>query len=163
MFHAGHVDFLRAARALGDFLLVGVHNDVVVNRHRGGNLPIMNLNERVLSVLACTHVGDVVIDPPWHMTRDMISALRIAVVAHGTTHDANDDGGRDPYEVPKEMGIFETISSKGVGCALTVDSIVRRIQANHERMSKKVQRKMVAEREYYAERYGYAKPKASAA
>ena len=47
-FHAGHVQFLKQARALGDFLLVGVHNDVLVNRHRGRNFPIMNLNERVL-------------------------------------------------------------------------------------------------------------------
>ena len=28
MFHAGHVAFLEAAQALGDYLLVGVHNDV---------------------------------------------------------------------------------------------------------------------------------------
>lgn len=46
----GHVDFLRRAKALGDFLLVGVHNDVAVNTARGSNYPIMNLNERVLSV-----------------------------------------------------------------------------------------------------------------
>jgi cytidyltransferase-like protein len=50
MFHAGHVEFLRAAAALGDYLLVGVHNDAVVNKHRGSNFPIMNTNERTLSV-----------------------------------------------------------------------------------------------------------------
>ena len=105
MFHAGHVAFL-AARARGDYLLVGVHNDAVVNRHRGRNFPLLNLNERVLSVLACKHVDDVLIDPPWHMTREMVAALRIAVVAHGTTHDANDDGGRDPYEAPKALGVY---------------------------------------------------------
>ena len=31
--------------------MAGVHNDAVVNRHRGANFPVMNLNERVLSVL----------------------------------------------------------------------------------------------------------------
>ena len=39
----------------------------------------MNLNERVLSVLSCKSTGDVVIDPPWHLTREMIAALKIAV------------------------------------------------------------------------------------
>ena len=152
MFHAGHVAFLADARARGDYLLVGVHNDAVVNRHRGRNFPLLNLNERVLSVLACKHVDDVLIDPPWHMTREMVAALRIAVVAHGTTHDANDDGGRDPYEVPKALGVYVELPSR---FPLTVDTIVERINANHERLAAKVQKKMVAEGDYYANRYGF--------
>ena len=152
MFHAGHVDLLRRARSLGDFLLVGVHSDVLVNSKRGANFPIMNLNERTLSVLSCRYVGDVVIDPPWHMTREMVAALRIAVVAHGTTHDANDDGGRDPYEVPKALGVYVELPSR---FPLTVDTIVERINANHERLAAKVQKKMVAEGDYYANRYGF--------
>jgi len=153
MFHAGHVALLAAARALGDYLLVGVHNDVVVNRHRGRNFPIMNLNERTLSVLSCRHVSDVVIDPPWHMTRDMIAALGISVVAHGSKHDPNDDGGRDPYAVPKEMGIFVEVPSSA---DLTVDAVVSRIHANHERLQAKVEKKLASEREYYDARYGFA-------
>jgi hypothetical protein len=34
-------------------VIVGVHNDSVVNQRRGMNLPIMNMHERVLSVLGC--------------------------------------------------------------------------------------------------------------
>jgi ethanolamine-phosphate cytidylyltransferase len=152
MFHAGHVSFLEAARKLGDFLLVGVHNDVVVNKRRGANFPILNTNERVLSVLACKHVGDVVIDPPWVMTKEMIAALKISVVAHGSTNDPNDDV-EDPYAVPKQMGIFHSIPST---VDLTVHAIVTRIQSNHERMRAKVERMMQAEKEYYADRYGFA-------
>jgi ethanolamine-phosphate cytidylyltransferase len=37
----------------GDYVIAGVHGDSVVNSHRGMNLPIMNLHERVLSVLGC--------------------------------------------------------------------------------------------------------------
>uniref|UniRef100_A0A2N9F5G2 ethanolamine-phosphate cytidylyltransferase n=1 Tax=Fagus sylvatica TaxID=28930 RepID=A0A2N9F5G2_FAGSY len=32
LFHAGHVEILRVARELGDFLLVGIHNDQTVRR-----------------------------------------------------------------------------------------------------------------------------------
>lgn len=53
VFHVGHLDFLEQARKLGDFLIVGLHTDPVVNRYKGSNYPIMNLHERVLSVLAC--------------------------------------------------------------------------------------------------------------
>lgn len=53
MFHAGHIEALEAARSLGDYLIVGIFNDDVVNQYRGENFPIMNLNERTLSVLGC--------------------------------------------------------------------------------------------------------------
>eukprot|EP01032_Pedospumella_encystans_P010428 gene10428-12188_t len=53
MFHAGHIEILEKARKLGDYVIVGVHNDSIVNQRRGMNLPIMNLHERVLSVLGC--------------------------------------------------------------------------------------------------------------
>jgi len=50
MFHAAHVSFLEDAAKLGDYLLVGVHADSVLHNKRGGSYPILNLNERVLSV-----------------------------------------------------------------------------------------------------------------
>eukprot|EP00913_Durusdinium_trenchii_P025657 g24081.t1 len=50
MFHCGHVDLLRKAKNLGDLLIVGVHADAVVNKHRGSNYPIMNMQERTLSL-----------------------------------------------------------------------------------------------------------------
>lgn len=53
LFHVGHLDFLEAASVYGDYLIVGLHTDPVVNRYKGSNYPIMNLHERVLSVLAC--------------------------------------------------------------------------------------------------------------
>lgn len=53
LFHVGHLDFLEKARAEGDYLIIGLHTDPIVNRYKGSNYPIMNLHERVLSVLAC--------------------------------------------------------------------------------------------------------------
>jgi len=43
----------RQARDFGDYLLVGILGDEHINRHRGANFPILNLNERVLSVMGC--------------------------------------------------------------------------------------------------------------
>lgn len=53
IFHVGHLDFLEKAHQHGNFLIVGLHTDPVVNQYKGLNYPIMNLHERVLSVLAC--------------------------------------------------------------------------------------------------------------
>lgn len=53
LFHPGHLDFLEQARKHGDYLIVGIHPDHVVSWYKGFGYPIMNLHERLLSVLAC--------------------------------------------------------------------------------------------------------------
>jgi hypothetical protein len=53
-----HTGVPQEARKLGDFLLVGLHTDEDVSGRRGPHLPIMNLHERSLSVLACKHVDE---------------------------------------------------------------------------------------------------------
>ncbi|MBA0737708.1 hypothetical protein Gogos_011159 [Gossypium gossypioides] len=75
LFHAGHVEILRVARELGDFLLVGTHNDQTISAKRGTHRPIMNLHERSLSVLACRYVDEVIIGAPWEVSKDMVSTI----------------------------------------------------------------------------------------
>jgi glycerol-3-phosphate cytidylyltransferase-like family protein len=73
----------------GDYVIVGIHGDSAVNKRRGGNLPLMNLHERLLSVLGCKFTNDVLIDAPLEITPDMIASLRITEVVHGTESDHN--------------------------------------------------------------------------
>jgi hypothetical protein len=47
------------AKEAGDFLLVGLHTDEDVQARRGPHMPIMNVHERALSVLACKCVDEV--------------------------------------------------------------------------------------------------------
>ena len=53
LFHVGHVDLLEKVKKEGDYVIVGIHPDNAVNSYMHKNFPIMNLHERVLSVLAC--------------------------------------------------------------------------------------------------------------
>jgi len=150
MFHAGHGLILERAKKLGDYLIVGVHNDIVVNKTRGKNFPIMNLNERVLSVLGCKHVADVLIDAPWDITDEMIQSLGITVVVRGT-QSADTDADTDRYRVPIERGIFRKIDSP---LDLSVDEILGRIQKNRDRYMVKFEKKKAKEDAYYDARYG---------
>ena len=52
LFHIGHVETLKRAKEMGDYLLVGVHDDQTVNLYKGSNFPIMGLNDRVMCVLS---------------------------------------------------------------------------------------------------------------
>lgn len=127
LFHVGHLDFLEKARQNGDFLIVGLHTDPVVNRYKGKNYPIMNLHERVLSVLACKYVSEVVIGAPYKVTRDLMEHFKIDIVIHGLTPVMDDEDGEDPYKYPKEIMKFETVDS---GNSMTTEKIVDRIIRN---------------------------------
>lgn len=165
---AGHASILEKARALGDYLLVGVYNDGVCNHYRGGSHPVLNLNERVLSVLACKWVDDVILDPPYFLTQEMIAALSISVVVagrvtesierEGSTNTAgsgvNGKGSRQHrsnsysegnkvYAAAADAGILKIVDS---GSTLTMSQVLGRIKTNAERLEAKV----IGERERQA-------------
>jgi phosphoheptose isomerase len=58
--HAGHVESLRAARKLGDALLVGVNDDDYVRRTKGEGRPIHKLDQRV-AILSALEMVDFVL------------------------------------------------------------------------------------------------------
>ncbi|KAE9614031.1 putative ethanolamine-phosphate cytidylyltransferase [Lupinus albus] len=149
LFHAGHVEILKRARKLGDFLLVGIHTDENVSRHRGNHYPIMHLHERSLSVLACSHVDEVIIGAPWQITKDMITTFNISMVVHGTVAEYSLFNESDPYEVPKNMGIFHLLESPK---DITTTLLAQRIMANHEAYMKRNAKKGLSEKRYYEEK-----------
>uniref|UniRef100_A0A914UVL3 ethanolamine-phosphate cytidylyltransferase n=1 Tax=Plectus sambesii TaxID=2011161 RepID=A0A914UVL3_9BILA len=126
LFHIGHLCFLEEAAKLGDYLIVGIYNDQVVNQYKGRNLPIMTLHERVLSVLAYKPVSEVVIGAPFSVTAELMNHFKVDVVVNGMVSEApvDPDTGLDPYAVPKQMGKFEQISS---GNDMTTMRIIERI------------------------------------
>lgn len=148
MFHAAHIETLKTARSFGDYLLVGVQGDAIVNRRRGSNLPIMNLYERVLSVLGCKYVDDVLIDAPDELDEQMIKSLGITLVVHGTQWQ--DEYDRESYKVPKSLGIYREIPSVS---QLTVNEIRGRILQNEKEYRVKFAKKKKAEETYYEKRY----------
>ena len=158
MFHPGHVQILQMARARGDYLIVGVFNDAIVNKQRGLNYPVLNLYERVLSVLQCRYVDDVVVDPPMEISEAMINQLQIKVVVQGTSSDdpgeqkaAQKGSITKSYEVPRKLGIFEQVKSPSTLC---VETLVERIAANRERLAAKIKRKAKVEEEFYENKHG---------
>ena len=130
-------------------MIVGVHGDALVNRIRGGNLPLMNLNERVLSVLGCKYVSDVLIDAPYSISPEMISSLNISEVGRGKYGDEKMElpGDLDArYAVAIRSGIFTMISSPS---SFNIESIMHRIQKNQEAFQSQFERKMEAENQFY--------------
>ncbi|KAL5019288.1 hypothetical protein ScPMuIL_005010 [Solemya velum] len=127
LFNVGHLDFLEKVAAEGNYVIVGLHTDPVVNRYKGANYPIMNLHERVLSILACRYVSEVVIGAPYTVSDNLMNHFKIDIVCHGQTSIMSDVNGEDPYAIPKEQGKFKLLDS---GNLLTTKTIIERI-INH--------------------------------
>ena len=121
LFHYGHVEFLKKARALGDYLLVGIHSDDVVAFYKKGR-PILTMEERINSVAGCRYVDEVVPNAPLTVDRSWIDLHDIHLVAHGD--DSTKEQLEYMYNVPIGMGIFRTVPY-AVGISTT--EIIRRI------------------------------------
>jgi len=130
LFHIGHIRFLKKAKELGTYLIVGILPDNIVKQKKGGNGPIMNLHERVLSVLACRYVDEVIIGCPWEVTESLINTQRINIVVQGSVIDsAYVSSEDDPNEVPKRLGIYREIESPN---DMTTSTILNRILQNRQ-------------------------------
>lgn len=143
LFHVGHADVLKKAKELGTYLMVGVWDDATVKLRTGG--PVMNLQERVLSVLSCRYVDEVVIGAPYILSDELIKSNNINVVVSGTVRDRSTapEIEQDRFAVPKKLGIYSSIESPRT---LTTSDILDRISEHRklyeERNAKKEAREV---------------------
>ena len=78
--HAGHVQFLRQARALGDVLVVGINSDGSVRRRKGLGRPINSERDRCSLVAALDMVDHVIIfdeDTPSDLIRLLHPSIHV--------------------------------------------------------------------------------------
>lgn len=92
--HAGHVDLLEKARALGDVLIVGVNADASVRRlGKGADRPINKLADRgrVLAALSCV---DAVVAFSEDTPEKLVSRLKPDILVKGADYKAHQVAGR---------------------------------------------------------------------
>lgn len=103
LLHTGHVELLRAARAMGDLLVLAVNSDSSIRTLKGDNRPIIPQAERVklLSELECVDYvvlfGDgsgTDLDTP----KNLLEKLKPDVLVKGGTYEREEIVGRDIVE-----------------------------------------------------------------
>lgn len=115
LLHPGHIRYLRAARALGDILMVGINSDGSVRRNKGPARPITPEDERA-ELLAAVEAVDAVVIFDEDTPANMIVAVQPDVLVKGADWPANQIVGRDTVEagggrvvlVPVEEGYSTT-------------------------------------------------------
>ncbi|MEZ4732261.1 MAG: adenylyltransferase/cytidyltransferase family protein [Caldilineaceae bacterium] len=74
LFHWGHVNLFKQLRTLGDYLIVGVNTDELVESYK--RRPILTLAERVAMVSACRYVDEVIAGAPF-IGVDFVRSIRL--------------------------------------------------------------------------------------
>ena len=100
LLHPGHVSYLRAARSLGDALVVGLNSDASVQRRKGSSRPVVPEGDRATVLAALESVDAVVLfgeDTPIRLMRE----LRPAVYVKGGDYKIED---LPEAEVAAEIG-----------------------------------------------------------
>jgi len=92
--HAGHVDSLRRARALGDKLIVGLNSDGSVRKLKGAERPVNRQDARaeVLSALECV---DLIVIFDEDTPEKLLSMLKPCVIAKGGDYKPEEIAGRE--------------------------------------------------------------------
>lgn len=77
LFHYGHLKILQQSRAQGDYLIVGVHNDIHYSK---GIEFVYSLEQRMEMVKACCYVNEVV---PYIKVSELVCQVEFDILVHG--------------------------------------------------------------------------------
>jgi rfaE bifunctional protein nucleotidyltransferase chain/domain len=106
LIHAGHVDYLTKAKALGDILIVGMNTDDSVRRIKGIKRPILNQDERAFLISSFKPVDYVTLfdeDTP----KEIIDEIIPDILVKGADWSIDKIVGRETVE--KNGGEVKTI------------------------------------------------------
>lgn len=119
--HLGHVEYLAAARDLGDILIVGLNSDDSVHRIKGSHRPVNNETARSITLASLIFVDAVVFfgeDTP----HDLIQLVQPDILVKGKDYDGKHIAGSDI--VTKKGGKVVTIElTKGYSTTSILEKI----------------------------------------
>ena len=108
LLHGGHARMLRAARELGDVLVVGVNDDASVRRLKGDGRPVVPLEDRIELLLALEAVDRVVV-----LERDdptpLLAQLRPDVLCKGGDYGVEGKDVPERSTVERAGGVFRLL------------------------------------------------------
>ena len=120
VFHIGHLNLLKKAKAMGDYLIVGVHSDEQITSYK--RRPIFSEQDRYEIMRGCRYVDEVIEAAPLMMTKDFLLNNNIDLVVRG------DDTSQQHLEQqadPISMGIMRYVPrTPGISTSDIIDRIV---------------------------------------
>ncbi|XP_008315525.2 ethanolamine-phosphate cytidylyltransferase [Cynoglossus semilaevis] len=132
MVHYGHSNQLRQAKAMGDCLIVGVHTDAEISKHKGP--PVFTQEERYKMVRAIKWVDDIVEGAPYVTTLETLDKYNCDFCVHGDDITLTVDG-KDTYEEVKQADRYrECKRTQGVSTTDLVGRMLLMTKAHHSNL-----------------------------
>ena len=88
---------------MGDYLVVGIHNDEEISKHKG--IPVMTMQERIVVLEACRWVDEVIANVPYVTDLNIVKQHGCSFCVHGDDVILGEDG-RDLYAEAKAAGMY---------------------------------------------------------
>lgn len=130
MVHFGHANACRQAKALGDYLIVGVHSDEEISKHKGP--PVYNEQERYKMVRGIKWVDEVVEDAPYVTNLETLDKYNCDFCVHGDDITLTADGV-DTYHIVKEANKYREVKrTQGVSTTDLVGRMLLLTKTHHE-------------------------------
>ncbi len=99
LFHTGHLNLIKTAKTLGDYLIVGVHSDKDTASYK--RTPIIPEEQRYEIVRSCRYVNEVIENAPLLITEEFIDENKIDLVVHG---DDIRQAYEEQHKIPRKLG-----------------------------------------------------------
>lgn len=105
LLHLGHVRYLQEARALGDFLVLGLNADESVTLLKGSGHPLVPAHERaeILAALACV---DYVVIFPEKTANAIVELLQPSIYVKGGDYAGAQEGEPDLARLPEASSVL---------------------------------------------------------
>ena len=106
--HRGHASYLQQAKAMGDFLIIGLNSDESIRRLKGASRPINNLEDRAYLLAALESVDYVVPfteDTPY----ELIKRVMPDILVKGADYEGKEVVGSD---IAKEVKLISFVEGK---------------------------------------------------
>ncbi|GMH64046.1 hypothetical protein TL16_g03874 [Triparma laevis f. inornata] len=107
LFHVGHLEAIKQARRLGDFLILGVTGDKDAEGYK--RRPVICEEDRCCVLRELKDVGEVLCPCPLIVTEEFMKSKGIDLVVHGFKNYEDAEKQREFFEWPMEVGRFELI------------------------------------------------------
>lgn len=113
LFHYGHLELLRKAKQMGDYLIVGVVQDEAVKKQKGDNRPIIPFNERYAIIEQCKYVNEAQCVPNFAFPDFILKGgADIIIVGEDQHHFTNLD--KIPQEKRVTLARYEGTSTSSI-------------------------------------------------
>jgi ethanolamine-phosphate cytidylyltransferase len=130
MVHFGHANACRQAKSLGDYLIVGVHSDEEITKHKGP--PVFNEAERYKMVKGIKWVDEIVENAPYVTTLETLDKHDCDFCVHGDDITLTAEG-IDTYHIVKTNNRYKEVKrTQGVSTTDLVGRMLLLTKTHHE-------------------------------